>query len=635
MRRITDARMPVRCTICLLTALLLAACSPPAAPPLPTLAQLPTLTPTSDPAPRPLAFWQPAQGALPDPAATALWTFSAQAGDAVRLRARGPVNLALRAPDGAPLGAGTDFALRLPAAGPYTVVVQLAGADAGSYEIGLAYTDRPDPASFTATPLPVIVGVPTSTPFFEALGTLIGPLAAGQPVDGQFGGRSGEPHVYTYDGRAGQFISVHMERTSGTVDPVLRLYDAAGAPLAVDDNGGGGTAALLRSVRLPADGRYRIVAMGKAQSGGYRLALTAGDRPQPVTPTIVPRPSATLLARAIAPTAAPAAPGALLQDHAPVSAAVDRPGGFGRFTVAAVPGDFVTLGVTPAESLRPKLELFGPDGDLLAQHVAPRAGAEALIAMWPAAAAGLYTVLVTGADGTTGAFTLAYGAGLSREEIARGAAAADTPYEGQIARPATREVWTLPLNRGDVISAAASPTSANALDPVLELVGPDGVVVASDDNSGGAPSALIQRAAAPAAGVYQLRVAAANAASVGPYRLIWRYVEAAPTPTPDPPRFLLMAISDDVPLNAYRFYPFQGRAGQTIRARVSAAPGSRLDPVAALLGPDGMVIVEVDDTPGSLDAEIVYTIPADGTYTVRVSGYLSGGPFSLVVDVLL
>lgn len=628
--------MPVRCAAFVLVALVLAACAQEPAP-LPTLVQLPTVTPTPDRTPRLLPFWTPVEGALAGESDSDLWTFDAQAGDAVRLRALGPVNLALRAPDGAPLGAGTEFALRLPGDGLYTVTVQLAGADAGSYELGLAYTDRPDPASYTATPPIVIVGVPTSTPFFEELGTFISALAAGDTVEEQFGGRTGEPHVYTFEGRAGQYVSVEMARVSGTVDPVLRLYDPAGAPLAMDDNGGGGTTALLRSVPLRAAGRYSIVATGKAQSGGYRLALAAGDHPQPVTPTIVARPSATPFALVIAPTAAPARPGALLQDHAPVSATIDRPGGFGRYTIAAVPGDFLTVGVTPADGsgLRPALELFGPDGDLLAENTAPRAGAGALIAMWPAVADGLYTALVTGADETTGAFTLSYGAGPSREESARGEAAADTPYEGQIVRPGLRDVWTLPLNRGDIISAAASPTSADALDPLLELVAPDGAVIASDDNSGGAPSALIQRAAAPAAGVYQLRVMAANAASSGPYRLIWRYVEAAPTPTPDPPRYLLMAVADSVPADAYRFYPFQGRAGQTVRVRASAPPGSRLDPVAALLGPDGMVIVEVDDIPGSLDAEIIYTIPADGTYTVRVNGYLSGGPFSLTVDVLV
>ncbi len=629
--------MPARRLTCtLLLACALAACAPAAAPPLPTRVQLPTSAPTPDTAPRPLPFWTPVEGALAD-ASAAAWTFSARAGDMVRLQAQGPVNLALRAPDGAALGAGTAFELRLPADGEYTVTVRLAGADTGRYQLGLAYTDRPDPASYTATPPLLVVGVPTPTPFFVELGTVIGPLAAGETVVGQFGGRAGEPHVYTFAGRAGQFISVQMARASGMVDPVLLLYDPAGAPLAMDDNGGGGADALLRSVPLRADGQYSVVATGKAQSGSYHLTLTAGDRPQPVTPTIIPRPSVTPAALVIAPTAAPAAPDSRLQDRAPVSAAIDQPGGFGRYSIAAAAGDFLTVGVSPADGsgLRPALELFGPDGERLAQVSAPRAGDEALLAMWPAAADGLYTALVTGLDNTTGAFTLSYGRGPAREEMARGSAAADTPYEGQLARRGLRDVWTLALNQGDVITAAASPTSAAALDPLLELVAPDGSVIASDDNGGGAPSALIQRAQAPAAGVYQLRVTAANAASVGPYRLIWRYIEAAATPTPDPPRYLLLAAADSVPQNAYRFYPFQGRAGQTVRLRAAAPTGSRLDPVAALLGPDGMVVAEGDDIPGSLDAEIIFTIPADGTYTVRVSGYLSGGPFELTVDVLL
>ncbi len=53
-----------------------------------------------------------------------------------------------------------------------------------------------------------------------------------------------------------------MISTSGSVDPVLTLFDPAGQAIATDDNSGGGTTALLRDIRLPVDGDYIIQALG-------------------------------------------------------------------------------------------------------------------------------------------------------------------------------------------------------------------------------------------------------------------------------------------------------------------------------------------------------------------------------------
>jgi hypothetical protein len=82
----------------------------------------------------------------------------------------------------------------------------------------------------------------------------------------------------------------------------------------------------------------------------------------------------------------------------------------------------------------------------------------------------------------------------------------------------------------------------------------------------------------------------------------------------------------------YRFYPFQGAAGERIRLRVTAQPGSALDSVAAVLGPEGQVLAEDDDSGGNLNPYLEVTLPADGTYTVRINGYLSSGDFVLTIE---
>jgi hypothetical protein len=129
-------------------------------------------------------------------------------------------------------------------------------------------------------------------------------------------------------------------------------------------------------------------------------------------------------------------------------------------------------------------------------------------------------------------------------------------------------------------------------------------------------------------------VSAAGAASVGNYTLVWRYINAAPTPTPMPGVVPMFTVQDVLPRDTYRFYPFQGQQGQQIQIRVRAVPNSLLDPVAALLDPDGEEIVSVDDSDGTLNPRFTFTIPENGTYTVRVNGYLSEGAFELVVERL-
>jgi hypothetical protein len=137
---------------------------------------------------------------------------------------------------------------------------------------------------------------------------------------------------------------------------------------------------------------------------------------------------------------------------------------------------------------------------------------------------------------------------------------------------------------------------------------------------------------APVGGLYQLYINASGGNTVGPYRVVWRYNIVAPTPTYDPPRILLFTVEDDVPQGEYAFYPFQGVAGQQVRVSVIAQAASGFDPVAALIGPDGREVAMGDDGPDSLNPQFSAALPADGTYQVRVNGYLSGGPFELVVE---
>lgn len=622
------------------TALLIAGCRAQTVAELPTLAVLPTLTTAPPPqsSPQRLTFWQVAESTLESSQQVDRWQFAASAGDPIRLSVLGPVTLALYAPDGSALGSGATLELTLSADGLYSVEVQSAAGDTGRYQLGLGYTDRPNPADYTATPPPVTVGVPTPTPIFEALGVLISPLEADAAVAETFLRGPVQPHVYTFEGQAGHYATIQMRRVSGTVDPVLRLYGPDGEPLAVDDNSGGNRTALLRNIPLRQAGQYSLQAEGGGGPGEYEIRLMTGERPVPVTPTIIAPPTATPFNPVLSLTPAPAVPDMLLEPYVPVIGNLDRPGAVNRHIITIGASDYISIGVRklqPDNPLRPVVEVFNPAGELVgtATGGTSNPSAAALIQLLPVTEPGTYSIFVTGEGSQNGHYVISYGQGTVYEEIPRGPALADTPYDGHIDRRGVRDSWQVTLSAGDVITVAASPLTAS-LDPVIELVGPDGTLIASDDNSGGFPNAFIEQVRAPVSGQYRLQVSASGGGSAGPYRLIWRYLNIAPTPTFDPPRILLFNVEDSVPEGAYAFFPFQGGAGQRVRVRVTAQPGSGFDPVAALIGPDGREIAMGDDENG-LNPQFSADLPVDGTYQVRVNGYLSGGAFELVVERLL
>jgi hypothetical protein len=65
---------------------------------------------------------------------------------------------------------------------------------------------------------------------------------------------------------------------------------------------------------------------------------------------------------------------------------------------------------------------------------------------------------------------------------------------------------------------------------------------------------------------------------------------------------------------------FPGKKGDVLRlVAQSRSPARRLDLELVVLGPDGKELARNDDTPGSTDAEVLLTIPDDGTYTAQLT----------------
>jgi hypothetical protein len=582
-----------------------------------------------------LSFWESQTGTLASADEAQPFQFVGQAGDQVRIRAQGTAELRLALEDdqGARLAEGTSsLEAELPGSGVFTVIIQ--ADQLAQYEIELEYADRINPADYTATPPPTLT--PSATPpYYVRLGTRIGDLASGQTRTGIFAAPE-ERHVYTFRGRVGDYIGAAMEAASGTVDPVMRLYGPDGNELAVDDNSGLAGAAVLRNVRLPLDGLYSLQVWGRGFSGEYRLRLLTTQAPLQVTPSFLPRPTETPPPPVVTPTLRPAVSGETLLDHQPVVGAIERSGDFDRYFVSLTQGEMATFGLRlPADSaLRPRLELYDPEGSLIAVATPAdsNAGGDALIAALLAAQNGVYSLFITGERGSTGNYVVSYGEGFSHTDVTRGLTMPDQVYAGEIPRRGLRESWPLDLREGDVVSAAVSPLNLN-FQPVLELAAANGALVAMGEFTGGR-EVQIAAVRAPQTGRYTLRVSADGAVGAGGYTLVWRSISLAPTAVPPPGTVPLLTVEDVVADNRYLLYPFYGQAGTRVRVRVTAKPGSSLDPVAALLGPDGAVIAEGDDSPEGLNPSFEVILPADGFYRARVNGYLSIGPFTVTVEAL-
>lgn len=560
------------------------------------------------------------------------WQFVGAAGASAQIEAEG-MTLALQGTDGAPLAQGVSLlTATLPADGVYTVLVS--AADAASYRIELRYGSAPESSSPTAAAAPPTrTATPSATPaYYAALGDFVAMLRSGETLNGAFA-LNDERHVYTFEGRAGHYIQLDAQPTSGSLDPRIALYAPDGRALAADDNSAGEGRARLRNIRLGTDGLYAAQVSGRGR-GSYRIGLMSFALPLVVTPTVITLPSSTPTLPLITPTVGAAQSGERLRDHVPVIGSIERGGDFDRYAIEARAGEVLTIGARPfdAAALRLRIEIYDPLGAQIASAESAETP-EALVGALLVPETGAYLVFVTGLNGGTGDYLISYGEGFSRQDEWRSLTTADRVYTGEIGQRGLRDVWALDLNAGDVIAAAAGALDLN-FDPVLELAAPDGTALARDDNGGGALDARIAAAVATVSGRYTLRVTGANALSAGRYNLVWRYVNRTLTATPPPPSILLMRFDDAVTAGSYQSYPFQGTAGMQVQIEVIAADGA-FDPVAALLGPEGAEIARGDDSAGDLNPRFIVELPADGTYTVRVNGYLSGGDFTLLVTALL
>ncbi|HYP01627.1 MAG TPA: pre-peptidase C-terminal domain-containing protein [Pyrinomonadaceae bacterium] len=224
--------------------------------------------------------------------------------------------------------------------------------------------------------------------------------------------QSGEPDptpvdFYTFQGTAGQQISITMTALSGTVDPYIFLLLPNGDFLDIndffeDDNGGGGTTARLPQGagfgRLPMTGLYTIVANtadNPNQLGTYSITLSKSATDCPSTPISVGSTASGTLANTDC---------RLLEDGSFIDA----------YTFNASAGDQVSITMnSTSATFAPLLYLLAPNGTIAASDFNTEDDSTARIpggtGLFTLPATGLYTILTNSSadsQSLTGNYTL-------------------------------------------------------------------------------------------------------------------------------------------------------------------------------------------------------------------------------------
>lgn len=177
----------------------------------------------------------------------------------------------------------------------------------------------------------------------------------------------------------------------------------------------------------------------------------------------------------------------------------------------------------------------------------------------------------------------------------------------------------------------------NGMDPVAVLAQADGTEIASNDDVSRLNRDSLIVAQSPVSGTLQITVAGYDGGT-GAFEITASKHE----PTADGEDALISIVNDielrgvlDTPEDA-DIFEFDGRAGRSLLIYVDGAIGA--DVYLQLFDGDRSIVATDDDGGHGLDAEISYTLPADGRYVIEVWPAANGvgqrpqiGPYRLFI----
>ncbi|MEQ8766780.1 MAG: pre-peptidase C-terminal domain-containing protein [Planctomycetota bacterium] len=221
---------------------------------------------------------------------------------------------------------------------------------------------------------------------------------------------------------------------------------------------------------------------------------------------------------------------------------------------------------------------------------------------------------------------------------------------GTIDPSGDEDFYSFTASGADTISIDLDGTQDGfSIDTTLELLDAGGVSIEFDDDDDDyALDSIILNATLPGAGTYYFVVRAFSGG--GPdagYTASLQLTGASGTQESEPndddvtatPAAIGSSVSGVIdPAGDIDFFSFAGTAGSTIRIDVDAGgltqvpSASTLDSIIEVFDPNGVSIAFNDDG-GSLDSDVLVTLPIDGVYTVSIEAFAGGGSLTDTYDM--
>jgi uncharacterized protein YfaP (DUF2135 family) len=408
------------------------------------------------------------------------------------------------------------------------------------------------------------------------------PLAFDQTLAGTIDTAS-RMKAYTLFGTAGDNLLFYIAATSGTLDPLLRLYRPDGTLLCSSPTPANGTTE-INGCSLPVTGNYTLLVndYGNTESGDYTLFSQRLNQPENA---------------------------ATLNFGQTVTGTIDQAAMAKTYAFTAQASDRVLIAMAiTSGTLDPQLRLYAPGGALVCAANNVKEINDCLLP-----AAGTYTLIANDYGHTeTGGYCL-HLQHLNNPGNATALSFGQTAA-GAIAQAAEMQAYTFTANASDRVLIAMG-VGSGTLDPQLRLYGPDGVLVCSRYSTGGWVE--ITDCPLPLSGTYTLIANDYGNTKTGQYGLYLQRLNQPGNPSAlDFGQTVSVAIGQVAEMRTYTFSADSGN-----RVLISLAVGSgTLDPQLRLYGPGGTLVcskyatgamVEINDCP----------LPASGAYTLLVNEY--------------
>lgn len=321
-----------------------------------------------------------------------------------------------------------------------------------------------------------------------------------------------------------------------------------------------------------------------------------------------------LLAVTIA-LAAPRAQGGSLDYGDSVSGRLD--GTQDEWTFSGSTGDTITISME-SRDFDTLLELIGPDGTRVARNDDGGSGLNSLIEEFTLPIGGTYTIIARGFElNAVGNYTvtLTLASSTPIAPIAFGETLSGT-LDGN------SNLWTFNANAGDIVTIAMNSSD---FDTYLELLGPDGEQVATNDDGGPGLNSLLENVALPSTGMYTIVARGLSNTASGDYTLSLQ-VGVFET---NPIRYG-ETVTGSLNLSQERWV-FNGTAGESVTIAMTS---DDFDTYLELLGPDGTQVTFNDDGGQGLNSLIEnFTLPATGEYTIIARSFGNRGEGSYTLSL--